>query len=119
MIKKCYVNGVLLLPRIKMATSTFAISKGLMFAGEKKIKQGICLVMPASKDVQFGASVTMFFCRHPMDILFVNSDMKVVDKVTLKTWVANYTPKAPCKYILESWKGSFGEVKLGDSIELK
>jgi len=104
---------------LRYLTSVWQISRGLMFAGKKKIEQGVCLVMPAIKDVKFGASVTMYFCFSEMDILFVNSKMKVVDKVTLKPWVTSYTPKEECKYVFESSKGKFKDIKIGTKINLE
>lgn len=101
------------------AKGTFRIARGLMFAGKKKIKQGICLVMPTSKDVKFGASVTMWFCFYPMEILFINSKFEVVDKVILKPWVSNYTPKNQCMYVVEGWVGDFSGIKIGDKISFE
>jgi hypothetical protein len=101
------------------ATSTFDISKGLMFSTKKKVKRGICLVMPTNKDVKFGASVTMFFCFFDYEILFINSNFEVVDKKILKPFLPNYTPKKPCKYIIESLPGTFKNIKIGDKINIE
>lgn len=101
------------------ATSTFRISLGLMFASKKRIDKGICLVMPIKKDVKFGASVTMFFCFFPMEILFVNSNFCVVDKVILKPWRLNYTPKSACMYVIESSVGKFKDINIKDIIKLE
>lgn len=111
-------NKKTILDNMVWATSTFRISRGLMFAGKKKIDKGICLVMPVKSDVKFGASVTMFFCFYSMEILFVNSKFRVVDKKILKPWRANYTPKNPCMYVIESSVGKFSDVNIGDTINL-
>ncbi|MCA9486083.1 DUF192 domain-containing protein [Candidatus Woesearchaeota archaeon] len=116
---KLFHTSLCLLPEMKMAKSTFEISRGLMLAGEKRIRKGICLVMPSTKDARFGASVTMLFCLHALQIIFVNSKYEVVDKVTLKAWLPNYTPKAACRYVIESWPGTFDKVHVGDVVEIK
>ncbi len=112
-------NNKILLNDVKYATNIFAISKGLMFAGKKKIKKGMCLVMPTDKDVKAGASITMLFCFHAMEILFINTNYEVVDKKTLLPWTPSYTPKKPCKFVIESLPGTFKEIKLGDKVEIK
>ena len=104
---------------MRIGRNTLQLANGLMFTGKKKVDQGICLIFPVKKDIRYGASVTMFFCFSTMDILFVNTKFKVVDKVTLKTWVPNYTPKEACKYVIESSKGKFKDIKIGDKVILE
>lgn len=115
---KFFHNKSLILDNMKWATNAFELSNGLMFSSKKRVDRGICLVMPTKEDVKFGASVTMFFCIYGLDILFINTKNKVVDKVTLKPWVPNYTPKKPCKYVIESTIGKFKDIKIGDSVEI-
>jgi uncharacterized membrane protein (UPF0127 family) len=107
-----------ILPDMKIAKSLFEISKGLMFASSKKIDRGICLCMPSEYDVRFGSSITMMFCFHSMDILFINKKMKVVDKVTLPPWKFNYTPKKAASYVIESSKGKFKTISIGDTVNI-
>ncbi len=104
---------------MRVAKNSFALAAGLMFTFKKKVNQGLCLVMPTKEDVKFGASITMFFCFVSMNIIFINSKFEVVDKVTLKPWVANYTPKNKCKYVIESTRGKFKDIKIGDKVEIK
>lgn len=106
------------LTQMKIARTTFEISKGLMFSSKKKCGMGMCLIMPVDDDVKFGASVTMFFCLHPLEIIFVNSKFEVVDKKTLKTWVPTYVPKKACKYIIEAYPGRLKDIKIGDNVEI-
>lgn len=115
---KLYHNKKLILSSMKYATDPFSISAGLMFAGKKKIAKGMCLVLPVDKDVRHGASITMLFCFHKMDILFINTKFEVVEKKTLLPWVPSYTPKRPCKYVIESLPNTFKELKVGDQVEI-
>ena len=117
--KKLIHKNKVILNNMKWATSTAAISKGLMFRFSKTVSKGMCLVMPSTGDVQFGASVTMLFCFVDMEILFINTKMEVVDKKVLKTWRPNYTPKKPCKYVVESIVGRFSDVKIGDKVNFE
>ncbi|MCA9460153.1 MAG: DUF192 domain-containing protein [Nanoarchaeota archaeon] len=111
-------KGKIILPHMKYATGTFEISTGLMLASEKKVKKGICLVMPSLGNVKFGSSVTMLFCIHDLEIIFVDTNFKVVDKKILKTWTPSYTPKAAAKYVIEAQVGDLKDIKVGDSIEI-
>lgn len=117
--KKLIHKNKTILKNMKYATSTPSIAKGLMFAGKKKIQKGICMKLPTKEDVKYNASVTMFFCFSSLQIIFINSDYKIVDKVTLKPFKANYTPKDKCRYIIESTVGTFDNLKIGDKVEIK
>lgn len=111
-------KGKIILDSMRIARSTWAISKGLMFSSKKTISKGICLVMPVEKDVKFGAAVTMWFCFYKMDILFINSSYIVVDKITLSPWKLSYIPKEKCMYVIESTAGKFDTISIGDHVDL-
>ena len=106
------------LPEMRISNSLFRISYGLMFSSRKKIRKGLCMVFPATKDVRYGASVTMFFVWYPLDIIFVNSSGIVVDKITLKPWLPSYTPRAACRYVIEAQKGQFSDLAIGDKVHI-
>ena len=108
-----------ILSNLKYASSFWDISIGLMFRGKETIKKGICLEMPSSEDIKTGATITMLFCFHPLEILFVNSKHKVVDKTILKPWALAYTPKAACKYVFETTPNTFKNIKIGDNIKIE
>ena len=54
-----------------------------------------------------------------VSVALLNVSSLVVDKVTLKAWLPNYTPKAACRYVIESWPGTFDKVHVGDVVEIK
>ncbi len=109
----------IILNNMVMASGLFEISRGLMFAGKKRIDKGICLIMPTKSDVRHGAAVTMLFCFRSYDILFINSKFEVVDKKTLKPWTPTYTPQKPCKYVIESTKGKFSNINIKDKVKIE
>jgi uncharacterized membrane protein (UPF0127 family) len=117
-MSKLIYKGNIILPDVVVMRSIWRISVGLMFAGKKAIERGACLVMPRAKNLKYGSAITMFFCFYPYHILFVNSDMKVVDRIVLKPFRSTYVPKAPAKYVFESTAGRFNEIKIGDEVEL-
>jgi uncharacterized membrane protein (UPF0127 family) len=118
MAKLIYKNKIIL-KDMKYVTSIWQLARGLMFASKKKIKKGLCMVMLGQGDKRFGVSIHMVFCFYPYEILFINTKHEVVDKVLLKPFSVGYTPKKPCKYVIESWKGTFKDIKVGDKVEIK
>jgi uncharacterized membrane protein (UPF0127 family) len=112
-------NNKVVLNNMKYATDSLSISVGLMLAGKKKIAKGMCLVLPVKKDVRHGASVTMLFCFHKMEILFINTKFEVVEKKILLPWTPSYTPKKPCKYVIESLPETFKNIKIGDKVSIE
>ncbi|MFP4402439.1 MAG: DUF192 domain-containing protein [Candidatus Nanoarchaeia archaeon] len=108
-----------ILPQMRVAQSGFALAYGLMFASKKKVRQGLCLVFPGNEDVQYGATITMWFCFFKYEILFINSNKEVVDKVILRPWRMSYIPKEKCKYVIESLPNTFELIKIGDRIKIK
>jgi len=46
----------------------------------------------------------MFFMLVPLDVLFVDGDMRVVDSVTLRPWQI-YNPRKPARYVIELREG--------------
>jgi len=118
MMAKLIHKNKTILSDVKVMTNIWRISLGLMFARKKTVDRGACLVMPTKQDVKYGSAVTMFFCFFKYDVLFVNSDFKVVDRKVLKPWTMSYVPKKPSKYIFESTSGKFANIKIGDEIKL-
>lgn len=117
MVNLIYKKKVILTD-LKYVTNIFGLIRGLMFASKEKTKKGICLVMLGKSDKKFGVSPHMFFCFYPYDTLFVNSKFEVVDKKIMKPWSLGYSPKKPVKYIIESWEGTFKDMKIGYKIEI-
>ena len=79
----------------------------------------MCLVIPTRKNLKLSSSITMLFCFMPYEILFLNTDYEVVDKVVLKPFRLSYIPKKPCKYVIESVVGTFDKIKIGDSVRIE
>jgi uncharacterized membrane protein (UPF0127 family) len=109
----------ILLSNPKHCKSIFELSRGLMFANKEKIEKGAFFTLPGKRLSPRMSAVTMLFVVHPLDILFLNEEYKVVDKVSLKAWIPSYIPKAPAKYIVESSKNSFKDVQLGDELKIE
>jgi uncharacterized membrane protein (UPF0127 family) len=101
--------------KVEVADSFFSRFRGLML--RKKVGNGMLLKLPQSRS-RHGSAIHMFFMRFPLDIVFADSDGKIVDMVTVDPW-KTYTPRAPAKYVIELEKGSIKkfDLELGDDLD--
>lgn len=98
-----------------VADSFFSRFKGLMMV--KNIERGLILKLPSDRSRR-ASGIHMFFMRIPLDVVFADSDKKVVDTVTLDPWTT-YTPVAPARYVIELEKGKLTEsnTEIGDELD--
>ncbi len=108
-------NGKTIIKKIKHANTTWQRTKGLMFEDKKKFDYALIFEFPIES--KLGASLHMIFVFFPINVLFLNKEKKVVDKVTLPPFQPNYTPKKAAKYVIEMPQGKAKNVKIGSTIE--
>lgn len=108
------VDGKKIINNVRFADNMLLRAKGLMFEKEKNFDYS--LIFTFNYESKIGCSLHMLFMNFSVDVLFLNSKKEVVDKVTLKPWLLNYTPKKAAKYVVESPVGTNKKVKLKDKI---
>jgi len=108
-------NGKLVIKKVRHAKSTWQRTKGLMFEDKKKFDYALVFEFP--RESKLGSSLHMIFVFFPIDVLFLDKNKKVVDKVTLPPFQPNYTPKKAAKYVIEMPNGKAKKVKVGSKIE--
>ena len=91
--------------------------RGLMFRSRLSPDEGLLLV--EKHDSRLNASIHMFFVAFDIAVFWINSEMKVVDKVIAKSWRLAYFPKADAKYTLEIHPDRWGDYEIGDKVEIK
>jgi hypothetical protein len=98
-----------------VADTFFSRFKGLMLV--KNLERGLILKLPSDRSRR-ASGIHMFFMRIPLDIVFADSEKKVVDTVILDPWTT-YTPVAPARYVIELEKGKLAESKteIGDELD--
>ncbi len=103
------------LGNVEFADSFFSRFRGLML--KKDIESGLVLKIPPGRGKR-GSAIHMFFMRIPLDIIFADEDLKVVDVVSLDPW-KTYTPKHPARFVIELNKGLLKEsgTEIGDTME--
>ena len=104
-----------LMENVRLAQNVFSRFLGLMF--EKAENFDYALVFTLPREGRIGASVHMMFVFFPIDIVFLDSQKKVVDKAALHPWMLNYTPKKAAKYFIELPQGKARKISVGNSLK--
>jgi len=108
-------KAIAIVEDVRIAESFFGRLRGLMF--EHRSDFNYALVMPLSQDSRIRASIHMLFVFFPIAVFFVDEKKRVVDKALLKPFALNYTPKKPCRYIIELPQEKFSCAEVGDLLE--
>lgn len=108
------VNNKILIKKKKIL-SPLKQGLGLMFFPRKKFKFG--LIFQREYESIFGSSLHMFFVFYPINVLFLDSEKKVVDiKKSFKPF-SFYAPKKKSRYIIElPIETDISFVKVGDKV---
>lgn len=99
--------------KARYCESFFSKTKGLMFS--KKLKKGRSLILVDDFEPRFGSVIGMFFVFFPLDIIFLDSNKKVVDVRDAKPFQSYIAPKKSAKYAIEMNKGE-NILKIGDKV---
>lgn len=75
----------------------FSNALGLMFARKPRPT-----LLRNRRETRFGSGIHMFFVFFPLDIIWLDSEYKIVDiRKNVKPFTGPYYPKKPAKYVLE------------------
>jgi uncharacterized membrane protein (UPF0127 family) len=91
--------------------------RGLMFRPRLDFNAGLLLV--EKRDSRLDTSIHMLFVPFDLAVFWINSDMKVVDKVIAKSWHPVYLPKEDARYTLEIHPDRWTDYEIGDMVEFK
>ncbi len=107
-------DGVL---QIKYCDTFLTQLRGLMFRSRLSRDEGLVLV--GTRDSRLESSIHMFFVSFDLTVLWISSDMKVVDKVLARSWHPIYVSKKPAKYVVEIHPERWGDFEVGDQVQFK
>ena len=105
------------LPSIKFCDSFLCRLRGLMFRPTLARDEGLVLVI--RKDSRADSSIHMFFVPFDLAVFWIDSEMKVVDKVIAKSWHPAYFPAKAARYTLEIHPSRFNDYQVGDQVQFK
>ena len=86
-----------------------------MFRGSLAHDEGLLLV--GSRDTRLDSAIHMLFVGFDLAVIWINSNMEVVDKVVAKSWHLAYVPERPARYVLEVHPELFPEYEIGHKVE--
>jgi uncharacterized membrane protein (UPF0127 family) len=108
------IEGLL---RIKYCDTFLTQLRGLTFRSNLGRDEGLLLV--GKRDSRLDSSIHMLFVPFDLSVIWISSDMQVVDKVLARSWRPAYFPKHPAKYALEIHPDRWGDFEPGDRVEFK
>jgi uncharacterized membrane protein (UPF0127 family) len=103
--------------RIKYCDTFLTQLRGFTLRSELSRNDGLVLV--GKRDSRIDSSIHMFFVSFDLTVIWINSDMQVVDKVLAKSWKPAYFSKQPAKYVLEIHPDRWDEFQVGDKVQFK
>lgn len=109
------INNKILIKKVLFAKTTLERTKGLMFEDKKNFNYALVFEFPSESKVR--SSLHMIFVFFSIDVLFLNKNKEIVDKITLNPFTPNYTPKKASKYVIELPKGKIKGIKLGQKAD--
>ncbi len=104
--------------RVKYCNSFLCRLRGLMFRERLEPNDGLLLVQ-GQRDSRIDASIHMLFVPFDLNVVWINTEMTVVDKVIAKAWRPAYVPAKPACYILEIHPDRWDDYQIGDTVEFQ
>ena len=103
--------------RIKYCDTFLTQLRGFTFRSRLSRDEGLLLV--GRRDSRLDSSIHMLFVSFDLTVIWINSDMQVVDKVLARSWRLAYFAKKPAKYVLEIHPERWGDYEIGDTVQFK
>lgn len=100
--------------RVGYCDSFLCRLRGLMFRPHLPHDEGLLLV--EKRDSRLDTSIHMFFVPFDLAVVWINSQMTVVDKIIAKSWKPAYFPKSDAKYTLEIHPDRWADYEIGDQV---
>jgi uncharacterized membrane protein (UPF0127 family) len=112
--KERTINGHL---RIKYCDTFLTQLRGFTLRPSLARDEGLVLV--GTRDSRLESSIHMLFVSFDLAVIWINSQMQIVDKVLAKSWRPAYFSKQSAKYVLEVHPERWDEFQIGDTVLFK
>ena len=104
--------------RVKYCDSFLCRLRGLMFNKRLEPDDGLLLVQ-GKRDSRLDTSIHMLFVPFDLTVVWINTELTVVDKVIAKAWRPVYVSAKPACYILEIHPTRWDDYQIGDKVEFQ
>ncbi len=104
--------------RVKYCDSFLCRLRGLTFRKRLEPDDGLLLVQ-GKRDSRIDSSIHMLFVPFDLNVVWINTDMTVVDKVIAKPWRPAYLSAQPARYVLEIHPDRWDDYQIGDKVEFQ
>ena len=101
--------------QIKFCDTFLTQLRGFTFRPNLDIDEG--LILAGTEDSRLSSSIHMLFVAFDLAVIWINSDMQVVDKVVAKAWRPAYFSKKPARYVLEIHPQRWSDFEIGDQVQ--
>ena len=102
---------------VRYCDTFFTQLRGLTFRSHLAREEGLLLV--GKRDSRLDSSIHMLFVSFDLSVIWIDSSLRVVDKILAKSWRPAYFSKQPAKYVLEIHPERWGDFEIGDGVEFK
>jgi uncharacterized membrane protein (UPF0127 family) len=102
---------------IKYCDSFLSQLRGFTLRSRLSPTEGLLLV--GKRDSRLDSAIHMLFVSFDLSVIWIDSELQIVDKVLAKSWRLAYFSKKPARYVLEIHPDRWGEYEIGDTVELK
>jgi uncharacterized membrane protein (UPF0127 family) len=99
------------------ADSFFSQLRGFTFRRNIRPDEGLLLVQ--KHDNRIDSAIHMFFVFTDLAVVWINSDLEVVDTRLARAWRPAYVPKRACRYVLEMNPLRMGDFEIGDRVRFE
>jgi len=102
---------------IKYCDTFLTQLRGFTLRARLSRDEGLLLV--GKRDSRLESSIHMLFVSFDLAVIWINSNMQVVDKILAKSWRPAYFSKQSAKYVLEIHPERWEEYEIGDAVEFQ
>lgn len=88
--------------------------RGLMF--RRSIPEDWGLILVQDRDSIVNSAIHMFGVPFDLGVVWIDAEMKVVDRAIVKRWIGLKSPIQPAKYVLEMRPKHLNKFKIGDKL---
>jgi uncharacterized membrane protein (UPF0127 family) len=100
--------------RARYCDTFFCQLRGLTFRRQLSLDDGLLLVQKTDSRLQ--AAIHMLGVWFDLAIVWINTDMRVVDVCLARSWRPIYLPRFPASYVLELSSERLNEFCVGDEV---